>query len=144
MKEDDFVYLLTSNTYADLFKKNHNIKEIIADKRLSRFNLIYLFSLMKKIKKHHTDKEGKTIILYTSNIEEQDSYIKQANKKGYTVLLLDSPIVSHLIQKLETTKEKISFARTLFKESLLPGKNSEKNLKFSSFTPPPSKMSFLP
>ena len=67
--------------------------------------------LMKKIKKHHTDKEGKTIILYTSNIEEQDSYIKQANKKGYTVLLLDSPIVSHLIQKLETTKEKISFAR---------------------------------
>ena len=67
--------------------------------------------LMKKIKKHHTDKEEKTIILYTSNIEEQDSYIKQANKKGYTVLLLDSPIVSHLIQKLETTKEKISFAR---------------------------------
>ena len=67
--------------------------------------------LMKKIKKHHTDKEGKTIILYTSNIEEQDSYIKQANKKGYTVLLLDSSIVSHLIQKLETTKEKISFAR---------------------------------
>ena len=67
--------------------------------------------LMKKIKKHHTDKEGKTIILYTSNIEEQDSYIKQANKKGYTVLLLDSPIVSHLIQKLETSKEKISFAR---------------------------------
>ena len=67
--------------------------------------------LMKKIKKHHTDKEGKTIILYSSNIEEQDSYIKQANKKGYTVLLLDSPIVSHLIQKLETTKEKISFAR---------------------------------
>jgi molecular chaperone HtpG len=67
--------------------------------------------LMKKIKKHHTDKEGKTIILYTSNIEEQDSYIKQANKKGYTVLLFDSPIVSHLIQKLETTKEKISFAR---------------------------------
>ena len=67
--------------------------------------------LIKKIKKHHTDKEGKTIILYTSNIEEQDSYIKQANKKGYTVLLLDSPIVSHLIQKLETTKEKISFAR---------------------------------
>jgi len=67
--------------------------------------------LIKKIKKHHTDKEGKTIILYTSNVEEQDSYIKQANKKGYTVLLLDSPIASHLIQKLETTKEKISFAR---------------------------------
>ncbi len=67
--------------------------------------------LIKKIKKNQTDKDGKTIILYASNIEEQDSYIKNANKKGYTVLLLDSPIVSHLIQKLETSKENISFAR---------------------------------
>ena len=49
--------------------------------------------------------------MYASNIEEQDSYIKEANKKGYSVLLLDSPIVSHVIQKLETSKEKISFAR---------------------------------
>jgi molecular chaperone HtpG len=67
--------------------------------------------LIKKIKKNQTDKDGKTIILYASNIEEQDSYIKNANKKGYIVLLLDSPIVSHLIQKLETSKENISFAR---------------------------------
>jgi len=67
--------------------------------------------LIKKIKKNHTDKDSKTIILYSSNIQEQDSYIKEANKKGYTVLLLDSPIISHLIQKLETSKEKISFAR---------------------------------
>ncbi len=67
--------------------------------------------LIKKIEKQHTDKDGKTIILYTSNVEEQDSYIKEANKKGYTVLLLDSPIISHLIQKLETSKEKISFTR---------------------------------
>ena len=67
--------------------------------------------LLKKIKKNQTDKDGKTIILYASNIEEQDSYIKEANKKGYSVLLLDSPIVSHLIQKLETSKEKISFVR---------------------------------
>ena len=67
--------------------------------------------LLKKIKKNQTDKDGKTIILYASNIEEQDSYIKEADKKGYSVLLLDSPIVSHLIQKLETSKEKISFAR---------------------------------
>ena len=50
--KDDFIYLLTSHTYLDLFKKNPNIKEVIIDKRLSRFNLIYLFSLMKKIKQH--------------------------------------------------------------------------------------------
>ena len=75
-------------------------------------NKFYTYDeLIKKIKKNHKDKDGKTIILYSSNTQEQDSYIKEANKKGYTVLLLDSPIVSHLIQKLETSKEKISFAR---------------------------------
>ncbi len=67
--------------------------------------------LINGIKKTQTNKEGKTIILYASNIDEQDSYIKAAENKGYKVLLLDSPIVSHLIQKLETQKENISFSR---------------------------------
>ena len=67
--------------------------------------------LIKTIKKSQTDKEGKTVILYASNIDEQDSYIKVAESKGYKVLLLDSPIVPHLIQKLESKKENISFAR---------------------------------
>ena len=67
--------------------------------------------LEKKIKKIQTDKDDKLIFLYASNLEDQHSYISQANEKGYTVLLLDSPIIGHLIQKLETTKEKISFVR---------------------------------
>ena len=67
--------------------------------------------LIKNIKKSQTDKDGKTIILYASNVDEQDSYIKVAESKGYKVLLLDSPIVPHLIQKLESKKENISFAR---------------------------------
>ena len=67
--------------------------------------------LEKKIKKNQTDKDDKLIFLYASNLENQHSYISQANEKGYTVLLLDSPIIGHLIQKLETTKEKISFVR---------------------------------
>jgi len=67
--------------------------------------------LLEKIKDNQTNKEGKTVILYTSNKEEQHSYIEGAKTKGYEVLLLDSPIVSHLIQKLETEKENISFAR---------------------------------
>ena len=37
--------------YLDLFKKNPYIHDVILDKRLSRFNLIYLYSLMKSIKK---------------------------------------------------------------------------------------------
>ncbi len=44
------IYLLTTKPYIDLFKKNPFLKEVILDKRLSRFNLIYLFVLMKKIK----------------------------------------------------------------------------------------------
>tara|TARA_Y100000741_G_scaffold353748_1_gene327294 strand:+ start:523 stop:2397 length:1875 start_codon:yes stop_codon:yes gene_type:complete len=67
--------------------------------------------LKVKIAKNQTDKDGKLIILYASNKDEQHSYIETAKSKGYEVLLLDSPIISHLIQKLETTNEKISFAR---------------------------------
>jgi len=48
---DDQIYLLTSKPYFDLFKKNPYLTEVILDKRLSRFNLIYLYSLMRKIKK---------------------------------------------------------------------------------------------
>ena len=47
---DDKLYLLTTKEYMELFKKNPFVHEIIIDKRLSRFNLIYLFALMKKIK----------------------------------------------------------------------------------------------
>ena len=67
--------------------------------------------LLEKIKPLQTNKDEQTIILYANNKEAQHSYITEAEAKGYEVLLLDSPLVSHLIQKLETTQEKISFAR---------------------------------
>ncbi len=67
--------------------------------------------LFNKIKANQTDKDGKLVILYASNKDAQHSYIDAAKAKGYEVLLLDSPIVSHLIQKLESTKENITFAR---------------------------------
>ncbi|MHA7609521.1 molecular chaperone HtpG [Elizabethkingia meningoseptica] len=67
--------------------------------------------LVDKIKPFQTDKDGKLVILYASNTNEQDSYIQNAKAKGYEVLLLDSPIIPHLIQKLESSKENISFAR---------------------------------
>ena len=72
----------------------------------------YLWSeLEEKIKPGQTDKDGNLVILYATNADEQHSYIQSAQDKGYEVLLLDSPIVPHLIQKLEQSKEKISFAR---------------------------------
>ena len=67
--------------------------------------------LIAKIKDTQTDKDDKTVILYASDKEAQHSYINAAKAKGYEVLLLDSPIVPHLLQKLETSKEKIAFAR---------------------------------
>ena len=67
--------------------------------------------LQEKIKDTQTDKDGKTVILYASDKEAQHSYIETAKAKGYEVLLLDSPIIGHLMQKLESSKENISFAR---------------------------------
>tara|TARA_B100001027_G_scaffold156881_1_gene110431 strand:- start:741 stop:2627 length:1887 start_codon:yes stop_codon:yes gene_type:complete len=67
--------------------------------------------LYNKIKAKQTDKDEKLIILYASDKQTQHSYIESAKQKGYEVLLLDSPIVGHLLQKLEGSKEKIQFAR---------------------------------
>ena len=67
--------------------------------------------LQEKIKGNQTDKDDKLVILYASDKEAQHSYIEAAKAKGYEVLLMDSPIIGHLMQKLETSKEKISFAR---------------------------------
>ncbi|MCG5644931.1 molecular chaperone HtpG [Flavobacteriaceae bacterium LSUCC0859] len=67
--------------------------------------------LESKLKANQTDKDNKFVLLYASDKEAQHSYIEAAKAKGYEVLLLDSPIVSHLMQKLETSKDKISFAR---------------------------------
>jgi molecular chaperone HtpG len=67
--------------------------------------------LEEKIKENQTDKDGKMVILYASNQDAQHSYIEAAKDKGYEVLLMDTPIVPHLIQKLESSKENISFVR---------------------------------
>ena len=72
----------------------------------------YLWSeLEEKVKPMQTDKDGNFVILYATNADEQHSYIQSAKDKGYEVLLLDSPIVPHLIQKLEQSKDKVTFAR---------------------------------
>ena len=49
--KNDEIYLMTTKPFVDLFKKNPLIKEVILDKRLSRFNVFYLYSLMRKLKK---------------------------------------------------------------------------------------------
>ena len=70
-----------------------------------------LEELKEATKDLQIDKDNKHIILYASNVDEQHAYIEAAKEKGYQVVLLDSPIVSHLIQKLESSNENLSFAR---------------------------------
>lgn len=67
--------------------------------------------LLEKTKDAQTDKDGNHIILYASNKEAQHSYIQDITAKGYEVLVLDSPIISHLMQKLEGAAEKVKFTR---------------------------------
>lgn len=75
-------------------------------------NTFFTFDEFKeKVTAAQTDKEGNLVILYASNSDEQHSFIEEAEAKGYEVLLLDSPIVSHLIQKLESENDKVKFAR---------------------------------
>ena len=49
--KENKIHLLTTRPYVELFKKNTLIHNIILDKRLSRFNLIYLYHLMRTLKK---------------------------------------------------------------------------------------------
>ena len=54
--KNDQIYLLTTKPYFEIFKKNPFIHEVILDKRLPRYNLIYLYLLMRKLKKHKLSK----------------------------------------------------------------------------------------
>ena len=65
----------------------------------------------EKISALQTDKEGNKVALYTNDAEGQYSFIKKAKDRGYDVLVLDGPLVSHWIGKLEQENEKLKFAR---------------------------------
>ena len=127
-KVGDKLQSLFNNNREDFEKKWDDIKIVIEygmlseDKFFEKADKFALYpttdgkyftfeELQEKIKVNQTDKDDKLVILYASNKDAQHSYITEAKEQGYEVLLLDSPIVSHLIQKLETSKEKISFAR---------------------------------
>jgi molecular chaperone HtpG len=70
-----------------------------------------LEELKENLKDKQTDKDGKLVVLYAGNKDAQHSYIEIAQEKGYEVLLLDSPIISHLIQKIEGDNKDLTFVR---------------------------------
>lgn len=65
----------------------------------------------EKIAALQTDKDGKTIVLYTNDPEEQFSFVKKAKDRGYDVLHLDGPLAPHWIAKMEQSLENVQFAR---------------------------------
>ena len=70
-----------------------------------------LNELIERIKDNQTNKNGKTIVLYTSSKDEQDSFINRAREKNYEVIELDGPLVSHLISKIESSNSNVQFSR---------------------------------
>lgn len=127
-KVADKLKSLFTNDREDFEKKWNDIKVVIEygmlseDKFFEKADKFALYptvndtyftweELETKIKDSQTDKDDKLVVLYASDKDAQHAYIQSAQNKGYQVLLLDSPIVSHLIQKLETSKENVSFVR---------------------------------
>jgi molecular chaperone HtpG len=75
-------------------------------------NSYYTFEeYLEKIKPSQTDKDGNLVILYAADKKAQHSFIKKAQNKNYDVLLLDGPLVSHLMQRLEGGDDNVRFAR---------------------------------
>ena len=57
------------------------------------------------------NKEGQLVILYTSNPVQQDSYIQQAQAKGYTVVKLETIVDAAFINQMESKWENVHFSR---------------------------------
>lgn len=63
------------------------------------------------LKAAQTDKDGKLVVLYTSDKDKEHSYIERAKEKGYETLVLNTPLDAHLVQQLESKFENVRFAR---------------------------------
>lgn len=96
--------MLTENKFFEKSKEYFLLKN--TDSVYSTFS-----ELIERVKANQTNKDGKTILLYTHNKEEQDSFVSMAKQKDYEVLELEGPLVSHLISKLESENSEVQFTR---------------------------------
>lgn len=70
-----------------------------------------LDNYIEDIKANQTDKDGNTIALYASNLDEQFTYVQKAQDRGYNVLLMDEVIDNHFVSNIEQKLEKIQLKR---------------------------------
>jgi molecular chaperone HtpG len=66
---------------------------------------------LEHVRPVQTDKNDTLILLYAANQAEQHTFIDSATQRGYDVLLMDSPLDSHLVNMLESKLEKVRFVR---------------------------------
>ncbi|MFN4314887.1 MAG: molecular chaperone HtpG [Chitinophagaceae bacterium] len=102
-----------------IFVKYGSISDDKFDEKAREFLLLSntareLFTLSEyadKVKEKQTDKAGQLVYLYSYDAEHQDAYIQAAQRSGYDVLLMDSPIDPHFISHLERKLEKTQLKR---------------------------------
>jgi molecular chaperone HtpG len=97
--------MMSDDKFYDKAKKFCLLKSIEQDKYFT------LDEYKESIAGNQTDKDENVTILYATNPDKQDAYITSAQKKGYDVVLLDSPIDSHFINQLEQKLEKTNMKR---------------------------------
>ena len=111
---NDQIHLLTTKPYFELFKKNSNIHNVILDKRLSRFNLIYLYLLMKNLKKFNFTKVYdlqnssrtsfyKNILFPKSDFSEWSSSITTLPKDIVKEEFDKNPVLDRFAHQLKTS-----------------------------------------
>ena len=91
----------------------------------------------EKVKDNQTDKNKKLVYLYTTNAEEQHSYVQTATEHGYDVLVMDGVLDQHFMNTMEQKLEQTSFARVdaeiidklIEKEDALPSLLSDDDKK---------------
>ena len=115
---NDQIHILTTKPYLELFKKNTNIHNVILDKRLSRFNLIYLYLLMKNLKKFNFTKVYdlqnssrtsfyKNILFPKSDFSEWSSSITTLPKDIVKEEFDKNPVLDRFAHQLKTSQLKI-------------------------------------
>lgn len=65
----------------------------------------------EKISKNQTDKDNNLVVLYTHDAEHHHSYLELCAERGYDVLIMDSPLEAHFIQKIESENQSLRFSR---------------------------------
>lgn len=85
--------------------KNYTLLENV-DGKLFTFD-----EYKKQIEANQTDKDGSAVHIYSSNVDQQDTYIQSAKNKSYDILKLDGPLDNHFINSMEMKIEKTKWKR---------------------------------